>query len=580
MALRALLSNPLMPWSPDEGRYMANTLLDYGFSIKRPRGLAGTHEAILKAFETSHAVDHIPEILTSLVQTLRDEDGTERHRHRAVELVEQVCAAIRSGTRDLKELLKRIPVMPIATERERDVTQEGVTVYVEDEMPLRPVRYLFVLDFNDGHFPRVPTLSPVFSVDDWRRLRDGGLPLTLPAETAEWSRANFRRQLSHVSDQLVVLIPRFSPVGDRLHPSVSLMDFMCLSGGKEDPDEIVLDLDRPDDRRQLTWLAIAESAPATMPRELSVGDLSLKRNLLADSRASLEKPRTLSPSRLEGLLVSPLAWLLESMDALPRQWEPDRFDALTSGSIAHGVFEVLFPAGTTGVSSAEIDDRIADVFDAAIRKVAPALVAAEWAIERDNLLGTVRKAAMRWAQMLEELGAEVVQAEMKLAGHMDGLALSGAADAVIRLPNGALAVVDYKTASAKKYLQQMESGWDLQTALYSRMLENGGPKDPELRALLTGLDARSVTYYTLRDMAACANYQPSTGIRGWRFAGVDTSGQAMSALGERFRELRAGQVLMPRASVLKTLEKAGIGDYALRASPMTAVTMDDTGSAA
>ncbi len=580
MAMRALLSNPLMPWSLADGRKMADTLLDYGFSIKKPRSLSDVSQNVLSLFERDHAIDALPGSLDVLVACLSQEDALLAHRQRAEVLAEQVIEAIRSGVRDVKALLAKIPVLSLAAERERDVSQEGVCVYVEGEFPLRPIQRLFVLDFNDGHFPSVPSLSPVFSLEEWRRLKQAGIPIVMPAEAAEWQREMFRRQIQDVRDQMVVLIPRFNPQGDRLNPSVSLMDFALLDGKANEPEDMLLDIDRADDRRQMSWLAEAAASASQPPRGPHVTDLTLGKNLLIDFDARKENPRTLSPSKLDGLLVSPMAWLLETIDALPQLWGPDQFDALTSGSIAHAVFEHLFSAGTSQVSAATIEEKVPALFEAAVRKQAPALSAPEWAVERENLVGTILKGAKHWAEMLDALGAEVVQAEMRMHGHIDNIALSGIADAVIRLPNGALAVVDYKTASASRYLKRMEAGWDLQTALYSKMLATGGPKDPELKERLAGLDASSVTYFTLRDVTACANYAPPQSIRGWRFAGADTSSQALGVLSSRFDELKAGQVLMPRATVLKLMEKAGIGSYAMQASPLTSTVVDDTEDAA
>lgn len=580
MALRALLSNPLMPWSLAEGRKMADTLLDYGFSIKKPRSLSDVSHRVLSLFEQDHAVDALPGSLDVLVASLSQEEALLLHRERAEVLAAQVSEAIRAGIRDVKALLAMIPVLSVAAERERNISQEGVCVYVEGEFPLRPVQRLFVLDFNDGHFPTIPALSPAFSLEEWRRLKEAGIPIVMPAEAAQWQREMFRRQMDDVHEQVVVLIPRFNAQGDRLNPSVSLMDFARLDGEVNEPEDIVLDIDREDDRRHMSWLAEAAACVAQPPRQPDVTDLTLGTNLLSDFDARKDKPRTLSPSKLDGLLVSPMAWLLDTIDALPQLWGPDQFDALTSGSIAHAVFEHVFSAGTSQVSASTIEETVPALFDAAVRQQAPALSAPEWAVEREHLMGTILKGAKHWAEMLEAIGADVVQAEMKMHGHVNNIALSGIADAVIRLPNGALAVVDYKTASASRYLKRMEAGWDLQTALYSKMLATGGPRDPELKERLADLDASSVTYFTLKDVSACANYAPPQSIRGWRFAGADTSSQALSALSGRFDELKAGQVLMPRATVLKLMEKAGIGSYAMQASPLASVVVDDTEGAA
>lgn len=580
MALRALLTNPLMPWSAAEGRQMAGTLLDFGFSIKAPETISDIAKEVLKLVAQGASADEMPQAFRSLIHAARQDEGLEVHRTRALQLAEAVLSAMQSGERDLKALLRLAPLQAVRVHKGRLVNQEGVSIILEDEWPLHSVRRLFVLDFVDGHFPQVPSLSPVFSSGEWRKLQESGLPIVLPAEHAAWSRALFKEQLGHVLEQLLVFVPRLTTTGEALHPSVTLMDMANADGCVQEPDTLLLDLERQADRAQMPWLARAGRQQPVAARPLAVGDMELSQDLLKDYDFRLEEPNTLSPSRLDNLLVSPLAWLLDRMDAMPQGWEPDRFDALTSGSIAHFVFEHLFPAGTQRVSSEDIDSGVEALFPQAIGKYAPALMAPEWAVERENLLGVIRRAASRWAEVLVEVGAEVVQAEMKLRGHVDGIALSGMADAVIRLPNGALAVVDYKNASSSRYQSRMEKGWDLQTALYSRMLSTGGPKDPELKKRLQGLDVSSVTYFTLRDRATCANYRPMAQVAGWRFSGLDPSSKALDMLSQRFQELRAGQVCLPRESVLKAMEKAGLKGYALDASPLCAFTVSDADESA
>lgn len=576
MAMRALLAHPLMPWTPSQGRDMAQRLLDYGFRIRPPKDLETAHRDLIELLSTTPSPDEIPNALATLVRSLRADADLEFHRRRAEAQAQLVTAEIRAGQRDITKLLKRLDTTPVEMERDREVSLEGVCVVREGELPLRTVKRLFVLDFLEGHFPSVPGMSPVFSPSEWRDLAAAGTRVRLPVERAATERRLFRKQIDNVEEQLIVLIPRMGLSGEALHPSTSLMDFALTAGSADAPESVVLDLDRAEHRRRLSWLPTVEAYRPSQPRALQVSDLALGRNLVNRFEVTDEAGKTLSPSKLESLLVSPLAWLLGQLDALPRTWEPDGFDPLTAGSVAHKVFELLFPAGSRGLDRDTIQARVPALFDAALHEYAPFLLAPEWRVERDNLHGVIERAANGWSDMLGHLDAELLVSEVGLRGEFERIALYGKADAVLRLPEGALAVVDYKNASGSRFEKRMSGGWDLQTALYNRMLATGGPTDEAVRAQLGAGDAHSTLYYAMTSRTACANFDRA-GVPAWRFAGDDTSSLALSLLKERLTALRAGRVALPRSEQIKTMEKAGVGTYALNESPLTAIQIDDSG---
>ena len=78
-------------------------------------------------------------------------------------------------------------------------------------------------------------------------------------------------------------------------------------------------------------------------------------DLLAMRKKDDGTPRPQSPSRLEKLLVSPLAWLLSELGASHLSWQPETLDVMLRGSLAHEVFERLFQPGTDFPDDATID---------------------------------------------------------------------------------------------------------------------------------------------------------------------------------------------------------------------------------
>ena len=169
------------------------------------------------------------------------------------------------------------------------------------------------------------------------------------------------------------------------------------------------ELDAADERRQVRHLALAVSAPAQPPRELEVKDLAFGRDLLTLRVDRHGQPKPESPSSLERLMVSGLAWLLNALEAEPLTWAPESSNPLVLGSIAHEVFEGLFAPECPLPAREEIPTRVEVLCDEALRRLAPFLRGSQWSVERRNLTTLTCRAAVAWRDMLEQLGAEVWQ---------------------------------------------------------------------------------------------------------------------------------------------------------------------------
>ncbi len=568
-AAKSMLSNPLLPWDAETGRALVAALDDRRFGLNFPRSIGQSHRALASFLLSRIDIDRVGESLTQLLRKLDESPAREAGRCAAADAVDRVVLRHAAGGAGWDDL---IAAASSTGRRERiaePVYQEGVTVYREGQTPWRPVRMLLVLDFADGHFPSTPDLPQVLSTAEWTQLASEGLEIELPRDAADRARVILRQQFGQASESVVVFVARRDALGQRMEPSATLYDIAALFGRADEAASMIDEMETRTGRDALPVLPLQTGVERRTPNVVQAVDLELGRNLLKLRSGEDEEPKPLSPSAMDKILVSPTAWLLAQLGAEARLWEPERFDPGMTGSAAHSVFESLFPAGERP-SELAIDESVRTLLLGALRQLSPYLMAPQFSIEREHLIGQVHRAARRWRAILEQLEAEVVQPELWLMGRWQGLPVHGQADAVIDIPGVGLAIVDYKNSSHKKYFQRMVSGMDLQASMYRTMLETGEPKPRHGQAieLPTGRALAGVLYFTLRDQTVSADFQPGLSVGSWRTADNEVSEQAMRLLSTRVAEVQQGKVRAPRRSELDVWEKQGVPLYAVSASPL------------
>jgi len=227
----------------------------------------------------------------------------------------------------------------------------------------------------------------------------------------------------------------------------------------KETEELILHLEQDEEREKARGLPDITDRTPLPPRSLQpTEDLVFEgENLLEISKDKDGALKLESPSRLDTLLVSPLAWLLERLNVKAREWRPETLDVMTMGTLAHAVFEHLFT--TEGILDAEeIYKQVPVQLEAAIRRHCPFMLLDEWKIERENLTQSVLKAASEWAIILESAQARVVATEISLKGNLDGLPIHGNADLLLELPGNRMMVVDYKKSGSSGRRDRMEAG--------------------------------------------------------------------------------------------------------------------------
>jgi RecB family exonuclease len=586
MALATLLSSPLHPWDAATGMALADQVMNG----RRPRLGDDSPEEAEKALRLILATppdgpERLAGRLHAFAGLLSGDENLERAREDARELCGELAARLSPETEIPWDLLEREAApRALTSDWESPYTLEGVTVLDESLEPWRAARRLIVVGCAAGHYPADVPSSPVFTDSDLAHLVSTGFDLATGADILSDRRARFKRQLAVASEEITFLVPRRSVAGD-LQALSSSLAFMTQHFEDIDEDEsLVIDIDSANGREAARGLAVAAPAAFEPPRTLLPRDLALGRNLLAIGAAEAGELPPLSPSRLETLLVSPFAWVLERADLLPREWSPESLDPLIQGTLAHAVFERLFAADVPLPSEGEIREQIPGLLHEAIVANAAFALHRAWGIERFRLEQDIQDAALVWRRLLAQLGARVLACEVKLEGWLPGVAvkgtdrrglpLRGTADVVLAFPDGALAVVDYKKSRAVERRTRMRTGFDLQASLYRAMLETGGPADEAHAALQASAQQApriSVLYYTMNDQTALADGAAPdvTGLANFEAFGDAISEVALATLKKRVREVERGHVVLNHEDDEKELGRAyGVKLYALEMSPI------------
>ena len=404
---------------------------------------------------------------------------------------------------------------------------------------------------------------------EWENFAASGCPVNTVERERQRQRAIFTRQLEAASDSVTIFFSRRDTAGKLLKPSSSLVFLAQRFGCK--PEKLVLELDRKEDRRQIPELAVAGEAEAVPPRDLPIEDIDLKKDLLAAFGPAPDESAPLSPSAAETLMVSPFAWLLGRLDCEPREWLTEVLDPMTAGTLAHRVFEALFPAGRPLIDRGRIREQGPVLLRQFTLQTAPFLRSPDWRVERLKLETEIIQAAERWRDLLASWGAEVIAAEQWLRGDYKGIMLRGQSDLLLRLPSGRLLVVDYKKSSSAKRRKRMRSRFDLQAHLYRLMIQSGGLPAFEARPADIG-----VVYYLLNDLTALSDSTilDNGTTPGLEIIATDISSLAMKHLNARLNEIRTGRVALNTTTDEAWWEKnAGIPIYALDNSPLLRLFM-------
>jgi RecB family exonuclease len=468
------------------------------------------------------------------------------------------------GTPDWPALLYAArPGPPDATHPNRLL--QGVSLLSARDLPWRGARHLIVSGFAAGNYPRPAAASPFF-LDSESALIRRQLGLNLPGRSSALARslALFQRQIGAASESVTFLSARMDGAGQ---PLALPMTFSLIAARLEGGETAL--------RHDLAatpaaeWPVAHTPVPPAAPPPASPEALCLNRDLLRLrlDTAGLALPQ--SPSRLETLMVSPLAWALTEMEATDLPWAPEALTLQLKGILAHHVLEHAFPPGALP-DPGTLDETAALHIAQGIRRHAAFLAAPQWQLERETLLREVLRSVRLWHEMLSDEGAEVMLNEVRLQGEAHGIFLKGRADAVLRLPDGQILIVDHKKGSATNRRARMRAGWDLQIGLYRAMLlrpirVEGDGLDPVIR------QNPATAYHTLNDgtLLHSGLHARTHGSPRVEAVAGDICDHAVQLMQHHLAEVATGRITLNTLSHEDFfLKQAHLTPYALDLSPL------------
>lgn len=551
MVLASLALSALMPWSAQTGRDLAESLIggDFRGDILSPTPAHKDLWTDIRASAGSLAQ------LRFLIDRICDRIA-QGHEVRA-----RLSIPSGEGSPDWEAILRGIQITsPLAADAERNL--EGVSLWAAHETPWRPCRYLIVTDFADGLYPTRPRANPMFLDSEIIAIRNTtGLQLRGRAEDLAESLFLFDQQLQAVSETVTFLIPWRDLSGARLQPSAGLSLVARAISNVEEVHDLIQDLSRlqPSDWPVAHHRLPQLPEPDDLPEALSFPGL----DLLALRRKDDGTTKPQSPSRLETLLVSPLAWLLDEVGAADMSWSAEELGVMAKGNIAHDVFEHVFLKDQPVPEPAALTDAILQAYDRALTRHAGFLRSASWEMERNGLEREILAAALRWREHLLALGAKIIGNEIWLAGDAHGINLHGKADAILELPEGALLVVDHKKSGTSARRRRMEAGWDLQAGLYRDMLIRPFRRDGDGMDPLIGRKV-GIAYHLMNDGGLLTSGLLPAEDSPARDMGDAVNDAAVAMLVERLAQLGAGRVVLNTSADEGFFKKqAGFTPYAL-----------------
>ena len=593
MALAVCFSSRLMPWSPVDGAQMAQAVMDGDYSPRLPAradGRAVRMRELLLAGDAEPGT--LAQALADFASLLGGGDRFAAHAQRARESVGRVLGQL-AGAETIEWAALRRSVNPelMAGASVPRHNLEGVTVWREGEEPWRHVRHLFVLGFSHGRYPALPRPSPVFSEAERSEIRNRlDVRLELRAERQIRLRELFRRQLAAVSGSVTFLLPGRAPDGTPAAPSDSLPFIERLLAPAGTAPGLIAALDSAADRGRIRNLALAAPGAPAPPRGMPAARLRFGRDLLALRADEAGSLRPESPSSLETLLTSPLAWLLRRVRAQPLEWSPETADPALLGSLAHGIFEDLFAPGRELLAAGEVAERVEGALESCIQQQAPFFRSPHWRVERRTLAAEASRAARAWRRALDDLGATVLGSEQWLRGEALDIPIVGKADLILGVGEDCVLIVDYKWSKSQDRRTRMERGYESQASLYREMARTGGidalheagpaqavDTSPARLPAVTNI---GIVYFNMRDEVCLSDAGPpgARSVTGWQAIESDVAGEAIGKIRRHLRQAREGEIAMNVQGDRQSFKKDwGLTAFAFDLSPLVELFSEEEG---
>lgn len=537
--LGSVLVNPLMPWSLRYGQYLFEKFQYHGnFEFINEEAKEQTVKLLellllncvqplegwLASINDLLSYPKFPAAFAAIEMQKKADEAMEIYRSYSDFSELQRCKAL------LNQLQ---PKNWNAAKNEAAWFLDAVLVLTQSDTLLKPITHSFLLGFNQGSYQPNLQTAGVFQKDDWRQLADEtGLNLYQPLMEDRAFESRMKHVVCATQQSLNLSFTAQAFDGDKLEASESLLDFALALQTPANVDQEILIESITDENINQPFLirdsGISHRAPS---EEAAVVDLQLGCDLLSLHQNKEGDQRPESPSSLDKMMVSPLAWLLDRQGIESKLWGAQELPVSLLGTIAHKVFELFFSSDANTTL-----ENFDDIFEQAVKEEADFMLTKKWRMERKQLKQEVCGALQLFSQWCGEEGWKSHMQEGRLKGELFGLPVKGFVDAVFKQAETTL-ILDYKKSSSNKFVERLDNGFDLQTMIYRKLLEAAG----EIPAAVHS------GYFTLNDKTLVLDTPVNCEVAGLNQRSIASSLQEQSmeaeaAVKRRIEQLRKGSV--------------------------------------
>lgn len=553
----SLLVNPLMPWksyqahnyvsrlqrtdklewvAKEEHSELLNLLLNEETSVNDKQGLLQWIGSISKHLRSP----------AKLLSTSRMEEQLKQLDDvLANDTIETTL------TEHIQAVLKQWDVSPIRQSEGERYRLNAVTLIHSEQPVHKPFKRIWLIGFNQGAYTEPTPNSGAIPFEHWQGLQLNGHKYQYPHSyfTEQNWFAGWQENLGLSEESVIVTNARQTLDGSPLYLSETWLPLAQMLGKKLDAECFITAIENAE-HELLRWqeTILKEPTQANKVLQLEFNDSILKKNL---EFSGSEKPRLESPSSLEKLLVSPFDWLLSRLHIKSQEWEIQKLDPATQGTVAHKVFELYKNRQTEPYSGA----LFSELFEQAVEEDAPFLNDPQWQIDKTNLHREIEQAFNKFADWITNTDWEITETEQLYQGDFVplGIKMKGFIDAVLSHKEQVF-ILDYKKSKSDDRIKRLEKGFDVQTLVYQALYQqqNKGNNRP----VITG-------YYNLNDQQMVTNNAVKQAGTDWKTCVNQDTNQAIAILKERTENLRQGLIPMTHPDMPKEWKKVGIKAYAL-----------------
>lgn len=567
MSLATILTNPLMPWSLIRGQYYADAHFRSELEKKVSGDDDGEDHSGLLLLLFNPQIDDWQRWLRGIVERLKfPTDARLCSKTKLLQLIDSLeqSSLLYQGDEQsikIKMLINQLAPKHINLENELSgLVKNGLLLLTESEWLFKPVKHLFLIGFNRGCYECEVPSKGVFSQKNWQSLAEKTNNSVNNTDIKQnHNEIRIKRLLAQPDSSLTILLSQQGLDGEKMFPSETLMDMaLCFQPTYEvKPERLIQPISAMSNPSPFFKERAPESTSALT--EIVLKDLSLEMDLFKINDNKDGTPRADSPSSLETMMISPLAWLLNRQGLEPKGWEAQNLNVMLKGTIAHKVFELHFDA-----EIAHSNNDYEALYHAALESEAAFLHQPQWRLERTQLKHEIKEALSPFLNWCESEEWSIHSTEQKLTGALWSLPLKGIADAVFDNGQKTL-ILDYKKSKSKDRITRLNSGYDLQTVIYRELFnQQEGIKPTSIHS----------GYYTLNDQKLVLDTFSPTTVDGIEQVRLDVnlaeqSKEAVAKIHERIKQLRNGEIPLNSADDVVTWNDFGIkAEYTIGRNPL------------